>query len=341
MDNQKTMRGVGASLLHNRPSLRRPALLAPHEFSGIGALMLLWVVLACIAPGFMSPVNMANVLSQSTFLLVVSVGQMLVIVTRGFDISVGPVAVLASIVAAQAALCFGDAAAIGAAVAAGLAFGTINGYLVACRRIEPVIVTLGTALVARGLATAASGGADALLLPQASSLHALAYRTWFGVPALTACAVPLLVFAWWLAMRTPLGRWFYMIGSNAGAAGLVGVPVRRAGLLAYALCGGFSGAAGVLLLARSGSAVAVDGNGMELQSIAACVIGGISLMGGRARVWQAVTGALFIQALLNGLNLIGASPFMSELVLGLIIVVSGGIDYLLRQLRRVRQSVSA
>ncbi|OXS96839.1 ABC transporter permease [Pandoraea apista] len=336
MDNQKTLSGVVMNRHANLPALRMPATLSVRELSGVSALVVLWVVLAATAPGFASFVNTGNVLSQSTFLLVLSVGQMLVIVTRGFDISVGPVAVLASIAAAQTALRLGDTAAIGVAIVVGLGFGAINGYLVAYRRIEPVIVTLGTALVVRGVATAASGGADAVLLPTSSHLHALAYQTWFGVPALTVCALPLLLFAWWLAMRTPLGRWFCMIGSNTNAAGLVGVPVRRAGMAAYALCGAFAGAAGVLLLARSGSAVAVDGNGMEMQSIAACVIGGISLMGGRARVWQAVVGVLFIQALLNGLNLIGASPFMSELMLGLIIVVCGGMDFLLQQLRRLQ-----
>ncbi|VVE50121.1 ABC transporter permease [Pandoraea capi] len=337
MDNQKTMSGITMNRRTHLPAPRLPGTLSLRELSGVGALMVLWVVFAVMAPGFASWVNMGNVLSQSTFLLVLSVGQMLVIVTRGFDISVGPVAILASIVAAQTALRVGDTAAIGVAIAIGLAFGAINGYLVAYRRIEPVIVTLGSALVVRGVATAASGGADALLLPQSSHLHSLAYQTWLGVPALTVLALPLLLLAWWLAMRTPLGRWFCMIGSNMSAAGLVGVPVRRAGMAAYALCGAFAGAAGVLLLARSGSAVAVDGNGMEMQSIAACVIGGISLMGGRARVWQVAVGVLFIQALLNGLNLIGASPFMSELVLGLIIVVCGGMDFLMQQLRRLQR----
>ena len=113
---------------------------------------------------------------------------------------------------------------------------------------------------------------------------------------------------------------------------LVGVPVRRARLAAYALCGALAGAAGLFLLARSGSAVAVDGNGMELQSIAACVIGGVALSGGRGRVWQVVAGTLFIQALLNGLNLIGASPFLSEFVLGMIILLSGVVDYLTSRL---------
>ncbi|RKP53266.1 ABC transporter permease [Pararobbsia silviterrae] len=331
MNSEKLLRGMTAIRIAALPSPRLGTTLAPREFSGVGALVLLWVVFACIAPSFTSPVNMANVLSQSADLLVLSLGQMLVIVTRGFDISVGSIAVLASMVGAQAALRFGDTAAIGAALVTGLAFGTINGYLIAYRRIEPIIATLGTALVARGLATAASCGADALLLPSSSGLHALAYRTWLGLPALMVCALPLLFLAWWLAARTPLGRWLYMIGSHADAARLVGVPVRRARLAAYVLCGGCAGVAGVLLLARSGSAVAVDGNGMELQAIAACVIGGISLMGGQARVWQVVAGALFIQALLNGLNLTGASPFMSECVLGLIIVISGSIDFLIRQ----------
>jgi ribose/xylose/arabinose/galactoside ABC-type transport system permease subunit len=329
VENQKTF-----SLLARRvPQWRIAPVGEPRRFTAVGALAALCVVLAFVAPGFASPANLANVMSQSTFLLVLSVGQMLVIVTRGFDISVGPIAVLSSMVAAQVALRYGDVAAIVAVGVTGLVFGCVNGYLIAYRRIEPVVATLGTALVVRGLATATAAGGDAVLLPKGSCFHALAYASWFGVPALVVFSLPVVALGWLIAMRAPLGRWFYMIGSNPDASVLVGVPVKSAGLAAYALCGAFSGVAGLFLLARSGSAVPVDGNGVELQSIAACVIGGVSLMGGSGRVWQVVAGTLFIQALLNGLNLAGASPFLSELVLGLIILMSGVVDFLVSRLR--------
>jgi ribose transport system permease protein len=337
MENLKAVSVLARSI----PQLRLPSFGEPRRLTGVLALAMLWVILALVAPGFRSHVNLANVASQGTFLLILSLGQMLVIITRGFDISVGPVAVLSSIIAAQTALRFGDAAGVAAGCAAGLALGCVNGYFIAYRKMAPVIVTLGIALVVRGMATGASMGADAVLLPPGSVFHALAYASWFGIPALVLIAAPVAALVWVIAMRTPLGRWFYMIGSNAEAAMLVGVPVRRAGLAAYVLCGLLAGVAGLFLLARSGSAVAVDGNGMELQSIAACVIGGVALTGGNGRVWQVVAGTMFIQALLNGLNLIGASPFMSELVLGLIIVLSGVVDYVASRFsdRKVRHAL--
>lgn len=318
---------TGAALSAFSP-LRVPAL---RKSTGLLACAGLWLVMGVISPGFATSDNLANIVSQSAVLLLLALGQMLVVVTRGFDISVGAVAVLSSIVITQTAAPFGEVPAILLGTGAGLAVGLCNGYLIACRRMEPIVVTLGATLIVRGVSTIISGGADAVPLPPGTVIQSLAYAAWLGVPAMVWLAAPVAALAWLLCTRLPLGRWFYMIGSNPDAALLVGVPVRTAGVLAYGLCGALAGLAAVFLLARSGAAVAVDGAGMELQAIAACVIGGVALSGGKGAVWQVMAGTLFIQALLNGLNLLGTSPFASEIVLGAVIVSAGLLEYLMRK----------
>jgi len=282
-------------------------------------------------PGFLTYPNLANILAQSSVLIVLALGQMLAIVTRGFDISVGAVASLTTVVVVQAATAFGEPAAICIGVVAGLLIGALNGYFIAYQGLQPIVVTLGTALIVRGLGTALFESAENPSLPEGSMLQAMAYSAVGRVPVLVVLAVILCLAAWALVRRTPYGKWLYMVGGNPEAADLVGVPVRATQMTAYALCGASAAAAGMILLARSGTATAIEGSGMEMQAIAACVIGGIALSGGKGAVWQAVLGALFIQALLNGLNLTGASPFASEIVLGAVIVLAGGLDYVLRR----------
>jgi ribose/xylose/arabinose/galactoside ABC-type transport system permease subunit len=322
---------VQTPAIDSRPRWLRTS---PRYAAGPLACLVLWVVMTAISPGFLTYSNFVNILSQGGFLFVLALGQMLVIVTGGFDISVGAISALSSLVIATTVGPLGEFGAIVAGVGVGFLIGMVNGYLVACHRLQPIVVTLATALIVRGAATAISDGADALPLPPGTVLQNLGYSTFMGIPSLIWIAVPIALLAWLITKRLPLGRWFYMLGSNSEAAALVGVPVRRAGIMAYGLCGAFAGIAAVFLLARSGTAVVIDGAGMELQSIAACVIGGIALRGGTGKPWQVFIGALFVQASFNGLNLLGASPFVSEIVLGMVIISAGAIDYFVRRINQ-------
>ncbi|HYD62646.1 MAG TPA: ABC transporter permease [Noviherbaspirillum sp.] len=316
------------------PRLQQMTSLNAQALSGPMACMLMIAVMASISPGFVSANNFGNIFSQSSVLFVLAIGQMFVILIRGFDISVGAVAALASVVAVQAMPHVGESAAIMLGIMTGLLAGALNGYLIACHGLQPIVVTLGTTLVVRGAATALEEAADSMSLGGDGMLQLLGYAAFLGLPLLVWLAAIISLSAWLITRWLPFGRWLYMVGGNPEAARLVGVPVRSTETLAYALCGACAGLAGMFLLARSGTAIATEGAGMELQAIAACVIGGIALGGGRGSVWQALAGALFIQALLNGLNLLGSSPFVSEMVLGAVIVSAGILDYVVRKFKR-------
>jgi ribose transport system permease protein len=289
--------------------------------------------MAALSPSFATANNLANIFSQSSVLVLLAIGQLFVLLTRGFDISVGAVAALSTVVAVEATGNVGEVGGIVFGIAAGISVGLVNGYLIAYRNMQPIVVTLGTSLVARGAATAIAEHAAETSLPSESFLQAIGYSSIYGVPVMISIAAGIAIMALLITRYIPFGRWLYMVGGNPEAASLVGVPVRATQMGAYVVCSALAGVAGMFLLARSGTAIAIEGAGMELQSIVACVIGGVALSGGRGSIWQTLVGAIFIQALLNGLNLLGSSPFVSELVLGVVIISAGVVDYVSKKFK--------
>lgn len=301
------------------------------------ALLAAWTTLAVLNPFFLSVSNMVNIAGQVGPLAVVALGQMLVIVTGGFDVSIGAVAALATVSAALAMGKIGIAAAV-VSPAVGLACGAVNGLLVGRFRIQPIIVTLGMLSFARGLALFLSGGEQAVTLPSGSTLHWLGYGEVVGVPAGLLVAGGLTAGVSLVVRRVRLGRWLYMVGSNREGAALVGVPVTASLAWAYALCGLAAGLAGLIFMGRSGAGLPTEGKGLELEAIAAAVIGGTALTGGVGKPVPVVLGALFIQSLGNGLDLAGMSPFVKEVVLGGVILCAGLLDFALRQFRGAQLS---
>lgn len=295
------------------------------------ALLAVWAVFAIVNPYFLSLSNALNVTAQFAALAIVALGEMLVIVTRGFDISVGAVAALASVVGALAVNAIGPAGLI-AMPAVGLACGAVNGLLVAYGGVQPIITTLGMLIFVRGLALWLSGGEQALVLAANDDILSFAYETIGGVPVPLILVVLLTLAVTWLVRRVRLGRRLYMVGSNPQSAALVGVPVRSTVAAGYALCGLGAGLAGALYLSRASAGLPTEANGLELQAIAGAVIGGTALTGGSGNPFLVVVGALFIQSLFNGLNMSGVSPFVANLVMGAVIVVAGALDFALRRL---------
>ncbi len=285
---------------------------------------------AVAAPTFLAVGNFVSMGSQFGVLALLALGQMFALLTRGFDISVGAVAALASVAAAHAYNELGPAGLVLAPLV-GLACGAVNGWLIGRLDIQPIIATLGMLLAARGLALAASDGGQAILLGDPGAFGALPYRQWLGVPALAWLTLAAFAAAAWLLARTRLGRRLYMIGCNPQAAALVGVRMSAAYVSAYALCGLCAGLAAVLLMSRAGAGLPVEGQGMELQAIAAAVIGGTALTGGLGRVSGVLAGACFVQLLVTGLNLLGISPFAAEVVMGIVIVAAGLVDRVIRR----------
>lgn len=313
------------------PSLR--SLVAPLAVLGA------WAVLGVLNPFFLTVSNGLNIAGQVAPLAAAALGQMLVIVTRGFDISVGSVAALASVAGALAVAQVGSLGLL-VVPAAGLLCGAVSGLLVGYLGIQPIIVTLGMLLFARGAALLLSGGQQAVMLPPDTPLTDLTYGELFGVP-LTALLVLLLTAGLTLFVtRVRLGRRLYMVGSDPRSADLVGVPVAATIAAAYGLCGLTAGLAGFVFLGRAGAGLPTEGSGLELQAIAAAVIGGTALGGGTGSPFPVLAGAFFVQSLLNGLNLLGISPFVAEVVLGMVLVLAGVLDFVLRRIGAARLALN-
>lgn len=315
-----------------RSTLPYRGLVAPLAVIGV------WLFFAAANPHFLSVSNGLNIASQFAALAIVALGEMLVIICRGFDISVGSVAALASVVGAIAVNQFGPVGLL-ALPLVGLGCGAVNGVLVAYCRVQPIITTLGMFSFARGLALLVGGGEQAVMLNESGDIVSFAYLSLLGIPAPLLLVLAALLAVALFLRRVRLGRRIFMVGSNPEAADLVGVPVRSTVASAYALCGLAAGLAGLLFLSRASAGLPTEGSGLELQAIASAVIGGTALTGGVGIPAAVVLGAFFVQSLLNGLNLSGISPFIASLTLGAVIVMAGLLDFVLRRASEARTLV--
>jgi ribose/xylose/arabinose/galactoside ABC-type transport system permease subunit len=294
------------------------------------------LVFSFYAPGMLDLSNLKGLLGQMAPLAIVAVGQTFVIITRGFDISVGSVAALSGV---AIALCVNALGPIGvvAGPLVGLACGLVNGVLIGRFGIQPVIATLGMLSFARGLALAISGDV-AVVIKGSNPLSSLAYNELGGIPISFILVAIVAVVATVLLAWTRAGRRIHMLGSNPEAAELVGVSRTRTLLGAYALTGLLAGVAALVLVGRAGSGLPTEGAGLELSTIAAAVIGGVSLAGGVGKPVLVLVGALFIQSLNNGLTLAGTSPFLQEVILGAVILVAGLADHVVQRITATQRN---
>jgi ribose transport system permease protein len=313
--------------------MRKSLILSEIFLAGVAppALIIAIVVLTISVPYFASVSNAATILGAVGPLALVAVGEMLVIVTGGFDISVGAVAALGSVAAALVINMIGPIGLL-LAPAVGAMCGIVNGLLIARLSVQPVIATLGTLLAARGLALAFGRGNQTITLTPDNDVLWLGYGHLLGVPLSFLIVLGVTVAATFFLDYLRIGRRLLMIGSNARSAELVGVPLLRSIVTAYAFCGALAGLAGMIFLGRASAGLPTEGYGLELQAIAAAVMGGTALTGGVGWPPFALIGALFIQTIVNGLNLAGLSPFVVELAMGAVIIFAGLLDFAIRRL---------
>jgi len=319
----------------------RAATLPRTLFVRLGVLPFLLVaaviVFTLLSDNFLTWRNLLNVARQSVYLTLVSLGQMLAIVTGGFDLSVGTILALTSVVGATAIVgahaLMPDAVWLAiflgsmVGIAAGTAIGVINGIGVAVFNVSPFMMTLGMASVGFGAALYLTGGVPVYGMPPEFS-DVFGFGTLAGIPApiLVAAliAVLLAVFVYW----TPAGRHLYAVGGNIKAAALSGIGVRKTLFMTYTLCGLLSAIAGMLLTARLETGEANIGASMPLGSIAACVIAGVSLRGGVGRMENVILGALFIGLVQNGMNLARIESYLQTVVLGVLLILAVVADQL-------------
>ncbi|WP_417277797.1 ABC transporter permease [Celeribacter sp.] len=288
------------------------------------------VVFSFMSDKFLTGQNLMNVARQSVYLVLVSLGQMLVLVSGGFDLSVGTAIALTSVASALsmtwAAGVFDSmfliiATGILAGGCVALIVGLINGVGVAYFEVSPFIMTLGVSSVGAGLALFMTGGIPISGLPFAFG-DTFGFGKWFGVPVPVFIAVICIVVMWLMMSRTTLGTRIYAVGGNIKAAHLSAIDTKKTLVLAYVLCSLIAALTGVLLTARVESGEANLGGTMALESIAACVIAGVSLRGGIGRVQNVVLGAFFIVMVQNGMNIARVSSYMQMVLLGSLLILA-------------------
>lgn len=306
----------------------RPAA-RPHSVLGLLArwapaisLVLLIVIGFIASPVFLTVSNLRALLLASAILMIVAVGQTFVISTGGIDLSVSAVAQLSGIVLGAVAVRVGAplGVAIVAALLAGTLVGAVNGWIISKGKINDFIVTLGTFGAFTGLTLLISQAQ-----PQTLSSEFLIRLATGGVGVLTYFLLVALVIAalgWLLLFSTPFGTHVLAVGGNKGAAAAVGLSFARVKIGVYAISGLLAGVGGVLLAARLGAAEPTAGGDYQLQSIAAAVLGGVSLFGGKSSIVGPVIGAVILTGILNILNITGVDPYYQPIAVGAVVVLS-------------------
>lgn len=278
------------------------------------ALVLLVIVSAVLSDRFLTLPNLLNVLRQVSIVGILAVGMTFVVLTKGIDLSVGSllgvsVVIIAALLETQSA-----AVAIPLGLGAAMALGLVNGLGVALAGIPPFIMTLGMLSFARGLGFIFTRGTPIPILDE--GFYDLGNGYLLGIPNPTWIFVAVLLASGAVLALTPFGRSVYAIGSNEDAARLSGVPVRVYTVLVYVISGIVSGIAGLVYASQLSVGTPIAGQGYELDAIAAVVVGGTSLFGGRGSVGGTLIGTLIIGVLANILNLTGVDPFVQQLFKG-------------------------
>ncbi len=285
-------------------------------------LIVVSVLMGFASENFFSVSNILNVLRQVSINGILAVGMTFVILTGGIDLSVGAVMAFSGTICAGLIVNMGMPGAVGLAggLLIGLGLGVFNGALVAWGRMPAIIVTLATMGIARGLGLIYSGGYPISGLPD--------WISWFGIGRIGSIPVPVIIMfliygiAWVLLERTAFGRHVYSIGGNETAARLSGVKTQRIKLAIYTISGLTSALAAVILTGRLMSGQPNAGVGFELDAIAAVVMGGTSIAGGRGLIFGTLIGAVLLGILNNGLNLVGINPYLQDVIKGFIILLA-------------------
>lgn len=299
--------------------------------AGIGlALVVLCIFFAFSAPRFASPINITNILTQISINTVLSVGMTFAILLGGIDLSVGSVLALATIIAGQIITkqSFSVGVAVSLAILGSLAVGMVcgffNGFISEKWKMHPFIATLGMLNIARGAALQVSQSRTIFNFPEA--FNAFGSLEFFGVPFIFVIALVIVLIGRFILNRTVYGRMIYAIGNNEEAVRLSGHNPSYYKVLAYVLCGATVGLAAIMYMLRLNISSPILGVGFELKAIAAVVIGGTSMSGGKGSMMGTFLGACIMGVLDNGLLLIGMGDFARQMVTGLIIIVAVIID---------------
>lgn len=299
------------------------------EQKSLIALLLLIVVVSTLSPNFFTLNNIFNILQQTSVNAIMAVGMTLVILTSGIDLSVGSLLALTGAVAASMVGADVNAlVAVVGALALGAAIGGVTGVIIAKGKVQAFIATLVMMLLLRGVTRVYTDGSpiNTRFSDNADLFSWFGIGRPFGIPTPIWLMMIVFLSAWYVLHHTRLGRYIYALGGNEAATRLSGISVDKIKIIVYALCGLLAALASVIEVARLSSAQPMAGNGYELDAIAAVVLGGTSLAGGKGRIMGTLIGALILGFLNNALNLLGISSNYQMIVKAVVILLAVLVD---------------
>ena len=300
----------------------------------LGFIVALSILVQILNPSFLSIENLADMAKNTAILSILSVGMMLVIITRGIDLSIGATLALSGMIAASTVSVWKDThplVAIVLGIVIGLLCGAAVGGLVSKGKVLPIIASLGLMNVFRGLTFMYSGGKWVSANQMPASFKGIAFSSFLGINTLIWIALAIYLLAWWFLTWSRTGRQIYAVGSNPDSARVSGIDIDRILFLVYTIMGGLSGLAGVLWVSKFASAQGDTAMGFELSVIAACVLGGVSIAGGSGRISGILLGTLLLGILNNALPLVNVSPFWQTFIQGSIILIAVVINALVKR----------
>lgn len=305
-----------------------------HRYGTVAILVALLIVATSMSDVFLTERNLINVLRQSAGTSLMAVGMLFVILTRGIDLSVGSIAALGSIVCAILIQQYGAGLSIGAALAAGGACGLVSGVLIAFLKLPPFVTTLAMMTVARGLSLIVSAGQPIQMGDAGMLIVDFGSLSFAGIPYPVWLMAVVFVIAGIVLTFTRFGRLVKAIGSNIEAVRLSGIPVAFYTTSVYVISGVLAAAAGIVSTSRTGIGSANIGVGAELDAIAAVVIGGASLMGGRGGVFNTFIGVIVLGIIANMMNLARVPGYHQQVFMGCIIIGAMLLQYASNWFRR-------
>lgn len=312
-------------------------ILKSREMLVLGLLVAMLLAVSTVNKAVLYPFTLINIGNSALFLTLLAVGQMFVILTRGIDVSVGAIAGLSAVL-------FGFALnagwplplAMGVSLLTGAALGLVNGLGVVLVGVPPIIMTLSTLGIYRGMMRVLTGGSWIEQVPP--SIKALATTRVLSVPVLVWVVLAVVIVTAVAMARIRAARYFHAVGDNREGAFLLGIDAGRTEIAAYVLSGLFSGMAAIVFVAQIGFVPMQTGSGQELKAIAAVVLGGVSLMGGTGTIWSALVGALFLTAVDSMMIFLKVPGSWNNAVAGAVLLSVVVLDYLIRRSLRARQA---
>jgi len=291
-----------------------------RDYAVLILIVLLMIVLSLASDAFLTPRNLLNILNQNAPLAIIACALTLVIIVGGFDLSTGAIFAVASVSSAYIAINFNPYIGLLLAPIIGIVLGYLNGIIITTFKVHSFLSTIATSLVFRGLAILITGG---FLIPvRMKEFTWLGREKIFEVHVAVYVLIVFAILSTFILTKTTVGRYIFAIGGNEDASILSGIKVNLVKIFAFSFCGFAAGIAAAIQVSRISLGTSQAGVGMELQAIAAVILGGTSIYGGSGAVWRSIAGVMLLALINNGFNILNADPFYKDLTTGLVIIAA-------------------